>query len=250
MVNSVRLLENLSSEVQQELSLFKKPDPNKNRLLHFHFHFHFLFVFVFVVLSSSSNYAQVGDTTLNSKNQKIVRPNENIPSQSQQLAKDSSVYSNKKLQPKPTAHSPKKAALMSTFIPGLGQLYNKKYWKVPIIYVGLVGLAYEINTNQTKYDKYLTAYRYRIDGDPSTIADSDYSDENLNLLQQYYKRYRNLSVIGATVLYIMNIVDASVDAHMFTFDVSDDLSFNIHPTLINTAYENHFTTGLSLNIKF
>jgi hypothetical protein len=149
-------------------------------------------------------------------------------------------------------HSPKKAALYSTILPGLGQAYNKKYWKIPIIYAGAAALIYSINLNQTKYVQYRDAYKYRIDNNPLTTDNyvGKYTDENLNTLQKYYHRYRDLSVIGAGLLYIINIVDASVDAHLFTFDVDDNLSFNIHPTLINTANINQYTTGLSLNFKF
>jgi hypothetical protein len=149
-------------------------------------------------------------------------------------------------------HSPKKAAIFSTVLPGLGQVYNKKYWKVPVIYAGFAGLAYSINFNQTRYVRYRNAYKDRLDNDPLTndIYIGKYSDDNLNTLQKYYHRYRDLSVIGASLLYIINIVDASVDAHLFTFDVTDDLSLNIHPTWITTAYANHYTTGLSLSIKF
>jgi len=204
--------------------IFKKQYYYKNSL------FKFVFVIAFLFLFPAPNSAQIRDSTLDS--QKSIPP-----------AKE-------KLPNKPIYHSPRKAALMSTIVPGLGQIYNKKYWKVPIIYAGIAGLAYSFNANQTKYIKYLTLYKYRIDGDPSTVANTSFSDDNLNLLQQYYHRYRNLSAIGLSLLYIMNIVDASVDAHMFTFDVSDDLSFHIHPTLINTASVNHYTTGLSLNISF
>ncbi len=149
-------------------------------------------------------------------------------------------------------HSPKKAALLSTALPGLGQVYNKKYWKIPIIYGGFAALGYFINTNQTKYVQYRNAYRYRIDADSTTIDDyvGKYTDDNLNTLQSYYHRYRDLSVIGVALLYVLNIVDASVDAHLFTFNVDDNLSFHLHPALINTASVNHYTTGFSLSIKF
>ena len=202
---------------------------------------YYLSFFIFFFFFITTNIAQVKDTALSPKKLEITNPNKHADSLAQI-----------KTQPKtiPAYHSPKRAALMSTIIPGSGQIYNKKYWKVPVIYAGLAGLAYSINFNQTRYIKYRTAFKYRIDDDPLTIADSPYSNADLDLLQQYYHRYRNLSVIGATLLYVMNIIDASVDAHMFTFDVSDDLSFNIHPALINTANVNHYATGFSLNIKF
>ena len=149
-------------------------------------------------------------------------------------------------------HSPKKAALFSTVLPGLGQAYNKKYWKIPVIYAGFASLGYFIVSNQTKYVQYRDAYKFRIDKDPLTVDDYEgkYTEENLNTLQRYYHRYRDLSVIGAGLLYIINIVDASVDAHLFTFNVDDDLSFIIRPTWINTASVNHYTSGVSLSIKF
>ncbi len=142
-------------------------------------------------------------------------------------------------------HSPRKAALMSTFCPGLGQVYNKKYWKVPVIYVGFAALAYSINFNQTRYKTYLNDLKDSYDG----TYTGAYHQDQLNTLQHYYHRYRDLSVIGAAALYLLNVVDANVDAHLFTFDVSEDLSFKIHPAVINTAYVNHYSYGLSLTIK-
>ncbi len=197
-----------------------------------------ILLFSLTVLSflfSANSFAQFTDTASKAKN----------ISQKQESSID------EKSPAKPKYHSPKLAALMSTIIPGSGQIYNGRYWKVPVLYAGIAGLAYSFNFNQTKYRTYLDAYKVRIDGDPSTVDDyTEYTDAGLNTLQQYYHRYRNLTVIGAGLLYIMNIVDATVDAHMFTFDVSDNLSFNLHPTLINTAYLNHHTSGLSLKVSF
>jgi Family of unknown function (DUF5683) len=148
-------------------------------------------------------------------------------------------------------HSPKKAAAMSAMLPGFGQAYNHKYWKIPVVYAGFGVLAYSFTINQKKYVQYRTAYANRIDGDPTTSDDyvNIYSDENLNTLQRYYHRYRDLSVIGIAAFYLLNIVDASVDAHFFTYDVSDNLSLHVCPTLINTARVNSYTGGISLVIK-
>lgn len=152
----------------------------------------------------------------------------------------------------PKQHSPRMAAAMSAILPGSGQIYNKKYWKVPVIYACAAGLGYSINFNHAKYIEYRNAYKVRLYNGPGTVGNyPKYSDNDLNTLQKYYHRYRDLSVIGATLIYFMNVVDASVDAHLFNFSVEDDdLSFTIHPTLINTAYLNQYTTGLSLSIKF
>lgn len=152
----------------------------------------------------------------------------------------------------PKAHSPRKAALLSAVIPGAGQIYNKKYWKLPIIYGGAAGIGYAFSFNQAKYIEYRNAYKARlING--SGIVDNypRYSDSDLNTLQKYYHRYRDLSVIGGTLLYFLNIIDASVDAHLFGFSVEDkDFAFQIQPTIINTAQLNHYTTGISFSIKF
>lgn len=149
-------------------------------------------------------------------------------------------------------HSPKKAALLSAILPGAGQVYNKKYWKLPIIYAGAAGLAYSFQFNHSRYIKYRDAYKFRIDNDASTTDDyiGVYSDDNLNTLQKYYHRYRDLTVIGFAALYALNIIDASVDAHLFTFDVSDDLSMKIQPTLINTVGMNNYTGGINLSMSF
>jgi hypothetical protein len=149
-------------------------------------------------------------------------------------------------------HSPKKAAAMSALLPGSGQIYNKKYWKVPVIYAGFAGLTYSFQFNQSRYVKYRDALKYRLDDDSSTTDEyaGVYTDDQLTTLYKYYHRYRDLTVIGAGVLYLLNIVDAAVDAHLFTFDVSDDLTLNLHPALINTARGSGYTTGLGLSIHF
>ena len=217
-----------------KMTVIKKSNQYKNKL------FQFIFVTIFSFLCLTPSHAQVTDTTSGTKK-----------FQTENSSKANLADSTKKFQNKLKYRSPKKAALMSTIVPGLGQVYNKKYWKVPIIYASVAGLAYSFTFNQSKYITYLNAYKYRLDGG-SLSGDNfpNYPSETLNSLQEYYKRYRDLTVIGASLLYLMNIVDAAVDAHMSTFDVGDDLSFNIQPTLINIAHANQYTTGLSLNITF
>jgi hypothetical protein len=146
-------------------------------------------------------------------------------------------------------HSPRKAAIMSACLPGLGQAYNKKYWKIPVIYVGFGALAYSLQANQAKYVRYRDAYKYRIDLDPSTTDQyvGIYSDENLASLYRYYHRYRDLSVIGIAAVYLLNVVDASVDAHLFHFDVNDDLTMNIRPSVYSPA-PGIFRPGIGISI--
>ncbi len=197
------------------------------------------FIGITFLLFFSSAKAQVSDTIIKGDTVTIIT--RNIP------VKDTSKIVTTK---KGKYHSPKKAALLSTVLPGAGQVYNKKYWKLPIIYAGAAGLAYSFQFNQSRYVKYRDAYKYRIDNDATTTDDyiGVYTDDNLNTLQKYYHRYRDLTVIGFAALYALNIIDASVDAHLFTFDVSDNLSMKVEPTFINTAY--NYTTGLNFSVSF
>ena len=144
-------------------------------------------------------------------------------------------------------HSPTKASLMSAILPGAGQVYNKKYWKIPIIYAGFAGLGYLAVTNNSDYKIYKDAYRLRLDGNESTLDEyvGIYSDEDLVTLKDYYRRNRDLSYICMGLLYALNIIDASVDAHLFYFNVNDDLTMLVQP-----GYSAGLNAGLSLNLSF
>ncbi len=140
-------------------------------------------------------------------------------------------------------HSPRKATIYSAVLPGLGQIYNRKYWKVPIVYGGFVTLGYFINFNNEVYTTYKRAYSDIIDSDPFTNSHLDlkvnkiwFQDdkisqftENLRRAKDGWRRNRDLVVIGTVVFYAVNIIDASVDAHFFNFNISDDLSMNWTP---------------------
>ncbi len=145
------------------------------------------------------------------------------------------------------SHSPKKATLMSAALPGLGQVYNKKYWKVPIIYAGIGTCVYFIHRNNQKFQLYKDALVAESDSDPLTINDTGFSSFQLNELQGTYRSWRDLSWIILTGVYILNILDANVDAHLFYFDVGKDLSLQVHPYIGNTARIN---SGLSLILNF
>jgi hypothetical protein len=134
-------------------------------------------------------------------------------------------------------HSPRKATILSAILPGAGQAYNKKYWKMPIIYAGMFGLGYLVKTNNEEYNNYKDAYKLRLDGDPATTDEyvGVYSDQDLVTLKDYYRRNRDLSALGIGVIYILNILDAAVDAHLYHFNVSDDLTLDITPFAIPAA---------------
>ncbi len=142
-----------------------------------------------------------------------------------------------------TEHSPRKATIYSAILPGLGQIYNRKYWKVPIVYGGFATLGYFINFNNEQYTTYKQAYSDIIDIDPYTISylklkvnpsllkpeKLSQFTEALRNQKDYWRRNRDLVVIGTVVFYAVNIIDASVDAHFFNFDISDDLTINWVP---------------------
>lgn len=145
---------------------------------------------------------------------------------------------------KPVAvHSPRRATIYSAVLPGLGQIYNRKYWKVPIVYGGFATLGYFINFNNELYTKYKQAYSDIIDTDPNTNSFKKLNvnpiffeadkisqlTERLRLAKDGSRRNRDLVVIGTAVFYALNIIDASVDAHFFNFDISDDLTINWVP---------------------
>ncbi|HXB12089.1 MAG TPA: DUF5683 domain-containing protein [Bacteroidia bacterium] len=148
---------------------------------------------------------------------------------------------------KPKVHSPGKAVLYSVVLPGLGQAYNHKYWKIPIIYAGLGVAVYFAISNQQQYNIYNNALR-----DPTNALNAIYSPTDITTIRDYYLRYIDLSIIGGAVMYLLNVIDAEVDAQFYTFNVSDDISMRISPSL-NTNYafgRSELEPGVSLVMKF
>lgn len=148
-------------------------------------------------------------------------------------------------------HSPVRASIYSMVIPGLGQAYNQKYWKIPLVYAGIgVPLYFALEEHQDFKD-YRSAYRNRLAGDSSDTY-TELSNENLLDFIDVKRRNRDLLLIISSVVYVLNIVDASVDAHFFYFDVSEDLSLQINPTLspMNMAQRREYTPGVRLTLHF
>lgn len=155
--------------------------------------------------------------------------------------------------PAPKEHSAHKATIYSAILPGLGQAYNEKYWKIPVIYGGFATLAYFINSNTKEFRKFKEAYNYVSSGD-SSYTDNDYvfkySQGSLQEGRDYYRRNMELSYILSVALYLLNIVDAAVDAHLWDFDVSDDLSMRIQPIVMPPGPEQKLNGGLSVSLQF
>jgi len=162
--------------------------------------------------------------------------------------------SNKSDTAKIKLHSPKKAAWMSAALPGLGQIYNKKYWKVPVIYVGFGIIGYLGYNYYTKFNKYKDTYLYRSALDTTVtdyfpeIMSKDILYENWN----YYRRNFELTCIVGSLFYILNIIDASVDGHLYKFDISDDLSLKVEPEMNSLSYYSgkNMAGGIKISLKF
>jgi hypothetical protein len=172
-----------------------------------------------------------------------------IPASGQQLKADT-VMPDSILEKQ---HSPLKASLMSICLPGLGQVYNKKYWKVPIIYAGLGVMTYFIITNAQEYSRYKNAYIESVNNDTTGKYQdlvNKYTPEDLLSAKEYYRRNLEVSCILTGVWYILNIVDAAVDAHLFTYNISKDLSLKVDPIFIGQVKSRNFASGIRFSFRF
>lgn len=168
------------------------------------------------------------------------------------------------LKPKSYKPDPMKVVWMGAIIPGYGQILNRRYWKLPIVYGGFMACAYFISWNTGKYQTYKTAYRdilhYSSDAAYKAIVDKDPSKASfyqilpkgytnfdkfggvqgytntLKTKQDSFRRYRDLSVFATIGYYAITIIEAYVDAQLYDFDISPDLSLKVQPTLINSQY--------------
>ncbi len=128
-------------------------------------------------------------------------------------------------------HSPKLAIGLSAVLPGAGQVYNRKWWKVPIVYAFLGAGSYCIYHFASEMKIYRTEYRYRMQ-ERFDLIDPKlgyYSDDNVLSLKKKYQRYMEISIAATAIFYVLNIIDAAVDAHLFYFDISNDLSLRVTP---------------------
>jgi hypothetical protein len=147
----------------------------------------------------------------------------------------------------PRLHSPRKATILSAVVPGAGQIYNRKYWKAPIVWAGLGTCVWFIQDNHREYHRYRNAYLALVDDDPHTIDEFEgrYAPEQLRNVMDTYRQWRDLSYLITGLVYMLNIVDANVDAHFVRFDVSPDLSMSIGPALPVAA---HGALGVSVQL--
>ena len=159
-------------------------------------------------------------------------------------------------------HSPTKATIMSACLPGLGQIYNRKWWKVPIVYAGLGGLGYLAYSNYSESQSYLHAYEYKTGDLPEGVTltqyETDlanrYSDSQLQTYKESYRRDFEFYGILTVAWYGLNILDACVDGHLYSYDISDDLSLSVDPYLRPTEtpikMPQYAQVGLSFKLYF
>lgn len=142
-------------------------------------------------------------------------------------------------------HRPARAALYSAILPGAGQVYNRKYWKVPIVLGGLGVSYWFIRDNNTQYQRYKTAYLDVVNGRQDEF-NGLYSGDQLRSVADTYHRWRDLSYVAIGLVYALNIMDASVDGYFVRFDVSNDLTLRAGPSLPMAAQG---ATGISLVVR-
>ena len=159
---------------------------------------------------------------------------------------------------------PQRALWLSALCPGLGQIYNRRYWKLPIVVGAFVGLSYGTAWNNRMYKDYSKAYRDVMDSDPDTRSYMDFfpptvkeSELDVSWLQKtmkskrdYYRRYREICVIAMVGVYLINIVDAYVDASLAHFDISPDLTLDVAPAAINSGITGERLPSLGLQCAF
>ncbi len=157
--------------------------------------------------------------------------------------------------------APSKAAFYSAVLPGLGQIYNKKYWKAPIVWGALGGTIYAYSWNNNNYQRFRTAFKrrqagftddefYDLNGDNEPGSPPDLDTGDLESQQERFQESRDLMLVLTIAVYALNIIDANVTAHLKQFNVDDNLSFDFEPYLDLNPITNNPNYGMALTIKF
>ena len=157
-----------------------------------------------------------------------------------------------------------RATWLAMVFPGAGQIYNRKYWKLPIVYGGVVGCAYALNWNNKMYKDYSQAYLDIMDDDPNTKSYEDFLPLNSSISGQeerfkeifrkrkdIYRRQRDLSIFAFIGVYLLSVIDAYVDAELSDFDISKDIGLKVEPAIFNDGKSTNFNSvGLQCSLKF
>ncbi|MEH6763440.1 MAG: DUF5683 domain-containing protein [Aequorivita antarctica] len=194
------------------------------------------FLNIFFLIFATSLFAQTSDSLIVKKEERIIVVNDSI------LPKE---------EYNPLA--PAKAAFYSAVVPGLGQVYNKKYWKIPIIYAGMAAGVYFYKQQDDDYDRFRNAYKRRLAG----YTDDEFygngtealiSDDRLINAQKSAQKNKSISIIVTVAFYLLNVVDANVDAHLRQYEVSEDLS--LQPNFDYNQFNTKPQYGMSLTYRF
>ena len=208
-----------------------------------------LLFFFLLILSSSAQEKQKDTTAIDSVKTDLTRKGV--------VVKDVIVEKREEINPL----APSKAAFYSAILPGLGQIYNKRYWKVPLVFAAIGTGVYVYINNDDLYDRFRTAFKrrkagfiddefYDINNSGIVPGDPDLSDAALQDGQERYQRDRDLALVVTIGLYALNIIDANVDAHLRQFNVDDNLSMDFKPYLEYNPINAQPNYGMALTIKF
>ncbi|WP_374188064.1 DUF5683 domain-containing protein [Hoylesella saccharolytica] len=228
-----------------------------------------IIVFILLIISFISSRAQnqfsisgINDSLPNSKSEAIAINKALTPKDSLQLSQLSSSESKTKRNWDTWRPNPKRALWLAIVLPGAGQVYNRKYWKLPLIYGGFVGCIYALQWNNTMFKDYSQAYLDIMDSDPSTESYNQFlhlgtkiTSSNITQYQDIfrrrkdrYRRWRDLSFFCMLGVYALSIIDAYVDASLSEFDISDKLSLRIEPTVFSTAQRNSLNSPSAIGL--
>lgn len=144
---------------------------------------------------------------------------------------------------------PMKAGIMSLVLPGAGQAYNGRWWKVPLVYGALGGMVYAIVWNTEQYNRFETAYQLKLDDQPHEFSGTSFDNTRaLRSIRDTYDKNRQLSYVGLVFVYLLNGIEAFVDAHLQNFDISEDLSLRVRPRIGIDAFSQQPVWGFGLRI--
>lgn len=146
---------------------------------------------------------------------------------------------------------PREAALRSAIFPGLGQIYNKRWWKVPLVYGGFVGIGLVYNFNRRYYRDLLKEAQYRDEHNepPPNSIYAGYPDQSIIEAKDYYRRNRDLSILAGLAFYTVQIIDAYVDAKLFRYDISNDVTLRVQPSLQTQPLMNAYVPFPAIKLK-
>lgn len=224
-----------------------------------------IFLFTFLIMASLNSHAQddnaerikatymYADSIPDSLN---YVPNKSISKFKGNKSKKETLSKKENQRPflqrviRPEKHSPLTATALSLVLPGAGQVYNKSYWKLPIVYAGLGWTGYQIRQTTRDYRTVRDTYFYVAGIDTTDRIDERlllYSEGQLNTLRQDFKSDQELAIVRFGIVYVLVAAEAFVDAHLWYFDVDDDLSLGLSPTLLADAHQRP-VPGISLSL--